>query len=335
MVSWLLTMSNYLRSSEPKDRVFGLIGLLSLAAPKQRFRVDYTDPVADVYCDVTRECTKAFKGFWDLEDCGYARPPDMNFPGLPSWVPSWYCSVPIRMKTKFTAFPSGYHLWSHFVPSHNFKHEQSSVMSTRNKRKLSIQAKLLESIRCSSSEILTHEDLVAPNGRTRNFLRMARQLLPDCTAGADRECWRRVNDILTAGCDNLPLKTLLIDYEQGLARASRAKDWKAVITKDQHPDVASRQARYRLEDAFKYCLGRKVFITQSGRLGIGPSTLRAGNHVVISKLSKWPMVLRREPSPHRDEYTNVGPAYVEGIKDGDPMWKAAVWRGSVRTVYLV
>jgi hypothetical protein len=90
-----------------------------------------------------------------------------------------------------------------------------------------------------------------------------------------------------------------------------------------------------VEEGFKYCLGRKVFITQSGRLGIGPKTLRGGDHVVISKLSKWPMILRRQPSPERDEFIMVGPAYVEGIKDGDPIWKAAVCRGSVGTIYLV
>ena len=68
MLAFLLTTSKRLRSSELRDRVFGLIGLLRLVAPKRSFHVDYTDSVADVYCDATRECAKAFGGFWDLEE---------------------------------------------------------------------------------------------------------------------------------------------------------------------------------------------------------------------------------------------------------------------------
>jgi len=242
------------------------------------------------------------------------------------------------MNTNCAEFSYRYNLWSHSVPRYNYEPERSPEIVVRSKRKLGIRAKLLETIYRDSSGVLTLKDLVAANGKAHNFLRMARRLLPNCTAGADHDSWRRVDDVLTAGCGGVPLVELLQDYEQELARSSWTKSSQPVATENVQPytaSTASQNASNRLATAFRYCLGRKYFITESGRLGIGPDTLKSGDHVVISKLSKWPMILRREQSPDCDEFTMVGVAYVEGIKDGDPLWEAAEWCGSIRTIYLV
>lgn len=91
----------------------------------------------------------------------------------------------------------------------------------------------------------------------------------------------------------------------------------------------------RFHEAARYCKEHKLFVTQSGRLGIGPRTLCDGDVVVISKISQWPMLLRREHSRGDDFYTMVGAAYVEGNKDGEAMFAAAARGDGLRTFYLV
>jgi hypothetical protein len=55
-----LHLAIWLQCSEPRDRVFGLLGLLKLSTQESSVLVnlapDYTKSVADVYSDATRAC---------------------------------------------------------------------------------------------------------------------------------------------------------------------------------------------------------------------------------------------------------------------------------------
>lgn len=98
-------------------------------------------------------------------------------------------------------------------------------------------------------------------------------------------------------------------------------------------DTTALLSRYH--EAARYCKEHKLFVTQSGRLGLGPRTLEDGDVVAISKISQWPMILRREPSRGDNFYTMVGAAYVEGIKDGEAIFAAAAQEDRIGTFYLV
>ena len=73
-------------------------------------------------------------------------------------------------------------------------------------------------------------------------------------------------------------------------------------------------------------LGRKFFITKTGYIGIGPSTIREGDEVWVAATCRVPIIARKS----EDEtirllsdntvfplYTLVGDAYVHGIMDGE------------------
>lgn len=88
----LLTLCTELQCSEPRDRVFGLLGVLGLSAYgrplPQNLVPDYTMSVADVYRDAIIACLDDHPGFWGLEQHGFVQSPEIG--RLPSWVPYWY-----------------------------------------------------------------------------------------------------------------------------------------------------------------------------------------------------------------------------------------------------
>lgn len=62
-----------------------------------------------------------------------------------------------------------------------------------------------------------------------------------------------------------------------------------------------------------FCLLRRIFVTHSGRLGLGPSAMRPNDLVVIFRDGNTPFVIRKID----DWYQLVGACYVYGIMDGE------------------
>ena len=63
------------------------------------------------------------------------------------------------------------------------------------------------------------------------------------------------------------------------------------------------------------CRNRVLFVTESGRLGVGPQTLKGDDLVVILYGCDLPAILRRCPNSDLHEF--IGVAYVEGIMFGE------------------
>ena len=91
----ILSRSIWLQCSDPRDRIFGLLGLLRLSTQKCSFPTilvpDYTKSLPDVYCDAARHCMNTCEESWLLDMYGYERSNDNSIKSLPTWVSSWYC----------------------------------------------------------------------------------------------------------------------------------------------------------------------------------------------------------------------------------------------------
>jgi hypothetical protein len=61
-------------------------------------------------------------------------------------------------------------------------------------------------------------------------------------------------------------------------------------------------------------LGRNIFITKSGYLGLGPQHVEVGDHVVILHDAKVPFVFR---PCNNSQFELVGESYIHGIMDGE------------------
>jgi hypothetical protein len=146
---------------------------------------------------------------------------------------------------------------------------------------------------------------------------------------ASKTSEERVNNLLVAGRKDVHAASSLQNWCRFTSQPPAPQDLK----QQQTHDIAL--ALETLFEALYHCRDRMIFVTQSGRLGIGPKTLKDGDVVAISRLSKWPMILRPESSRGGHLHTMVGAAYVEGIKDGEAMFAAAAQGEGLRTLYLV
>lgn len=66
-----------------------------------------------------------------------------------------------------------------------------------------------------------------------------------------------------------------------------------------------------------------MFKTQSGKLGVAPYSIRAGDQIVLFAGMDYPMVIR----PQGDEYRLICPAYVHGIMHGEA-WETLLKAGA-------
>lgn len=81
-----------------------------------------------------------------------------------------------------------------------------------------------------------------------------------------------------------------------------------------------------LEALGRWLKNRRFFVTQAGRIGIGPQVMKKDDLVAILHGSRVPIVLRQ--CRHRYSYFMVGQAYVDGIMFGEA-FEAHVEAGTV------
>ncbi|KAK4664764.1 uncharacterized protein QC763_506470 [Podospora pseudopauciseta] len=76
-------------------------------------------------------------------------------------------------------------------------------------------------------------------------------------------------------------------------------------------------------DTLKFCYERKLFLTHSGALGLGPPDLLQGDTVAVLLGAPVPHILRRIPSSEQNNSTNVyalvGECFVDGIMAGEAL----------------
>jgi hypothetical protein len=319
----LLFNSSNLKFSEPRDRVFGLIGLdPRLLAPG--LAPDYTDSVIDVYCNATKQCIKESNGLWELEAYGYTRPSLSDDEGLLTWIPHWY-HVSSNPRPEF--WPRDCDLW----PGKGQVKDLVAGKTTLNARTLAVQGIALEPILKHSGNVWSLDGLDFPfdfESVTCAIIQGVQDLVGD-VGQASKASKERVNNVLVAGRKDAHVASALQDLFRLISQPPVPPD----LTQQHTHGI--KLALETLVEALYYCRDRKLFVTHSGRLGIGPETLKNGDVVAISRLSKWPMILRPEVSRGDHFYTMVGAAYVEEIKDGEAMFAAAAQGEGLRTLYLV
>jgi hypothetical protein len=72
-------------------------------------------------------------------------------------------------------------------------------------------------------------------------------------------------------------------------------------------DASARDTKYWLRGVIGHANNRKVFVTQTGHIGIGPNIMRPGDEVVVLYRGCMPFVLRCRP----DHHLLVGECYIE------------------------
>ncbi|KAJ3544957.1 hypothetical protein NM208_g2761 [Fusarium decemcellulare] len=321
----LLCKTRNAQCSDPRDRVYGLLGVCRVGE-RTAVNVSYA-----------KECTAA--GLYrDLvsryvEDKTYRVGPilayvDHESPDLPSWVPDW------RVDSRMVPLAAS---WAQGIYSACGRHKDKVLhdIESRDRGELCVQGVLVDSIvkigDLMKGPELSYKDPATSNKTLLDCINFAAQLRgapPGDTvfnafwhtivAGKDgngqlksptsfAEIFSLLLDELTSRSPSLPGQTYSV-------RQTRPKG-KGRLELENLSKRAPSQTFQEIRTAMKRALkDRRLGITQKGYLGLFPQRAKEGDDIYVLENCVVPFVMR--PAEHGNLQL-VGECYVYGIMEGE------------------
>ncbi|RMJ17342.1 hypothetical protein CDV36_003019 [Fusarium kuroshium] len=323
----LLILSRSSEATDPRDRVYGLLGMLKADGPSTTIPIDYHKPTAAVYSDAMAHIFSQgdgpffLSGLW-LPGVSAAAPrieslpPTVEQPNLPSWVSDF--SRQAAGKTKNTSGiqfhpPAGISASGAGADCNNGKRLE-------DERTLQVEGLVVDTIDQVVSLGTSLDACIEKLPALEALVSEARQRpcrLDPMIAGLMEQfkrkepLWRILisNKRLRSGYDPAPSS-----YEDMYLSLLKRHSTKA------DPDHSAEQSEY--EQCLKEAIGRRsLFVSKSGFVGTCVPESCVGDTVAIIFGSPVPFVLRAltqtGPEIGRKVYALVGGSYVGGIMSGE------------------
>ncbi|SMR60919.1 unnamed protein product [Zymoseptoria tritici ST99CH_1E4] len=292
-LSLLLEVTKMSKCVDPRDRIYGLLGLLMKGELDMDFMPDYTKEVDEVYKIVFLKASSLTGRLDLLRHCEHGSWPQKE---IPSWVPNW------NAQDKANHIAAWLDAGRDLIRPIAWTPEGLLEVDTVNLGRI----------------ISTGDVILRPGVSPEERLRFTRQLgdmepsigdrSPYLTSGEDllgvhisRLCWGS-------------LQNKLMDYHVS-SLEQYMKVYKAIFnsTSSESSTIINEPLVRQIE---YWASGRRLFTTSQGHLGIGPAPMQVDDAVCVIRGCGAPMVLR----PVMDEtdiFTVVGEAYVHGMMDGE------------------
>jgi hypothetical protein len=317
----------FLDATDPRDKVFGLLGLAADRSELERNGVvpNYALSCKEVYANTAAAL---------IEQGHVFILSSVHFPkaqqGLPSWAPDW--SVPIKHPLQRTidgiSSPK-YHASNGLI-------EVTLVyQSTGIARRIALSGLIHDTIYATgkSFDNIASKPINGHNSWTREWLNTLSELtlLRGSYFRDENERKEAILRTSTADCSSskkgwtrmtpeLKLAGLIALFDglgpevieaSGLGAVLQNKGFFSGITEE----VLRTLNVYEYEgNVGSRARGRVPFITAKGNLGLGPKGLQKKDIVAVLAGSEVPFVLRAVSG---QEYEMIGEAYVDGIMDGE------------------
>ncbi|KAI0548238.1 heterokaryon incompatibility protein-domain-containing protein [Xylaria curta] len=299
-------------ASDPRDIIFGLLGCAA-DAESLGLQADYSKPVDQVFAEVTKAFIRQRKRY-QLGHCSFQK--DML--GLPSWVPDWKrlgefgglhrsinCSV-------FFAADEG------LVDALNGVYPESWKILRACGWYVDVVTAVMKPAKRESLSLYSSPYLSSGN-QMRWLLDIIEFFQLDSSGQADEAAvWRTVvMDQQRQGERTTPVWQDL---------APRAFHGPPLMVEELTPnqlEFVEHFTRDGTVEGFKNrcldwmkvsCRFRTLFKTTSGKIGLGPEVMLAGDIVTILHGNDTPIILRPKTDQH---HLYVGDAYVHAIMDGE------------------
>ena len=326
----LLSQFYYRNATDPRDKVFGLLGLQRVRKPI-RVRADYNMSTSQVYCALVIETIRAEGSLHILSgDLTH------SLPGLPSWVLDWTTGSSQRAEELQqnagawrTAFSQLYNAAKGFETPFHFDHDDLS-------NELRLEGTVFDNIVSVGNMFSAVREMNNIGRELLEFMDFINAAFPGGThyvtgCTIDEAFYRT---ILGDAYSNTIIVSPYLSHAQRRATAADAQN-----TKDVLRPVFSNvkfKSHHHCNDAVDFTLiwcmvsNRRPFITEKGYIGIGPLNISQGDKVSILNGSPAPFVLRRKPpdpsaATQGPKCSLIGACYVHGIMDGE-----AVQSGSTK-----
>ena len=298
-----LTLTRQFEVSDPRDRIYGLLGLMTTDADPDNgvlfLEPDYGMTAAELYAKTACKVLPVDKSLKLLSAVqhGPSIPTD-----VPSWVPQWHSAsthmlAPSDPEMSFAASAS--------KELSNFAVDESNA--------LCLQGITLDPV-VKTFPILS-EDALLP--MTVLDVPEVQLLLKDS------EGLETLALTLTAGKDWYgaivsDLSKHSADLREWLLQSSSPDDTRLADMLGPSPSCPSTMDRdaNRFREAASYaCHGRTLFVTGTGSIGLGPAAMATGDVVCILFGGSIPYILRRTG----DHYLFAGESYVRELMQGEAL----------------
>jgi len=301
-------------SENPRDKVFGILGLLSDATQRD-FPVDYSQSVKTVYTDVVDHLISTTKRL-DVIREAIQFPLHVNSTGLPSWCPDWSHIPEV----------SGLGSTLNFAASNNANGPtKAEYWFHDERRKLQISAISIDTITATGVAVGT---FCAAQDYLTAFLAWRAMLLHELNVKEGND----THSMHESLCRTMCLGQVPPDWNQRGMWQNLCYHVFAALIRERMPRlpidedlkrhvgatglIESKARRKFLQDHFgNRMMGRSLCITKGGLIGMGSGYMTAKDVVVVPFGCSTPILLR--PEGRRDEYKYVGDVYIDGYMHGE------------------
>jgi hypothetical protein len=270
------------RSSDPRDRIFALSGLIH---PKHGIVPNYTETVASVYCSASWSIITTERSLEILAACLHPRGP--NEMALPSWCPDWSRESAARRERLLPADGEDLH----------FNACKTLVGSCR-----------MEACKDGETDIASYvlfvEGVVVSSVQELGSLPKYSNIESTKSSevfGALLEDWRSLINAKRPSTEQLmsELKRTVTVSNGGRCRTETSTSRYSIPTELFKRNAVSGDRRF--------------FITEEGLMGMAPPHVLPGDIICILQGTRMPLLLR----PEGAFYTLVGEVYVsDGYMEG-------------------
>ena len=300
-----------LETSDPKDSVYGLLGLYQdlkqTETLPELLYPNYEKSVEEILRDATRIAmleSRSLSLFHNLNLRGFGR---AAMPSLPSWTPYWQQSFDRKHH------PSG--LEGFFKADDKVALSLSTIDGTQVSDLLSVIGFTADTVRVASSA-LTYESAHCVQTTIRHINEVESMIkrhigfidvtsLGECLIAGKNSCGQRATEEDCLGF------TLWHEYSKERGEYPRPLRKFAALPQ-KLPDETWKASRY--DAAFHYSSrNRRFFVTNTGMMGLGSQIVKSNDVVAILYGCRWPVILR----PRGERYEVIGVCYVQGIMFGE------------------
>lgn len=306
----ILGKNKFAEATEPKDMVFGILGLLSQSPSLERLpsllTPDYDKSLGDVYRDATIFAMQERENLYILRRIMHSGDDAPNLEGLLSWVPQYNRKGrrgwdPVPFSAIYSA--SDDRLISH--PMDKGTDPNTLLLNGIPLGKVSKSTAVIDATKCDAEAIY-------------KLLCVAEELASlGMGASDDQNVTCAVAMTLIAGRNAQRKAADESEYSNYAALKRHIRE------KRKHPpalgalnltvDNEVRAASQWFWAFMQAANRRRFFVTDTGFIGIGPRQSREDDVVAILYGGMWPFVLR-----HCDGYYQLlGAAYVHGTMNGE------------------
>jgi hypothetical protein len=311
-ISAMLYALKNMNCHDPRDHVYGVLGLYKHFSGSSTLpsllQADYRRPLADILQDATRYTMIEQGTLYALNYVSHRLEGDKDSLILPSWTVRWHEKSPNNLEPRIIGLTCRANGDTKYVPVKTSLSD-CDVLALRGFFVDGLEGAQVKSIStlCSSNEGVKQLFDYASSASTTQqiscvYTDVQAAMAMTLVAGQDITRGSVTSDIVA-------------NYEAFCACRNKTRKLPEWVSDTESENEDIRRARRFMQVIANPCWRRKLFITASGRVGLGPQTMVIGDVAVIMFGGRTPFILR----PLREEYELVGQCYIHGIMNGEAM----------------